>query len=134
MRFQVFLYGMTMTNSVASDKRRFHRFNFNGTAALTSPNAHIVCSIVDLSLNGCLLELMQDWQYPSDQQYTLSFRLSPDVVIAMDCTVAHVDGHRVGLRCVHIDLESISNLRRMAELNLGNPALLERDLQALIHA
>jgi hypothetical protein len=37
----------------------------------------------------------------------------------------------VGLHCRHIDIESLAHLRRLIELNLGDPALLERELAAL---
>jgi hypothetical protein len=40
----------------------------------------------------------------------------------------------VGLRCDRLDVDSMSHLRRLVELNLGDPALLERDLQSLIAA
>jgi len=45
--------------------------------------------------------------------------------------VAHVEGGRVGLRRTHIDIESVTHLRRLVELNLGDPALLERELHEL---
>jgi hypothetical protein len=37
----------------------------------------------------------------------------------------------LGFVCRHIDLESISHLRRLVELNLGDESLLERELAAL---
>ena len=37
----------------------------------------------------------------------------------------------LGLRCVDIDLDSITHLRRLVELNLGETELLERELSAL---
>ena len=40
-------------------------------------------------------------------------------------------GDLVGMVCRHIDVDSISHLRRLVELNLGDEALLERELAAL---
>ena len=37
----------------------------------------------------------------------------------------------LGFVCRHIDLDSISHLRRLVELNLGDESLLERELAAL---
>ena len=51
--------------------------------------------------------------------------------ITMAAQLAHVNGDRAGLLCLGIDLESITHLRRVIELNLGDPALAERDLKAL---
>jgi hypothetical protein len=36
------------------------------------------------------------------------------------------------LLCESIDLDSITHLRRLVELNAGDPALLERELTALV--
>ena len=41
------------------------------------------------------------------------------------------DGELIGFVCRHIDVDSISHLRRLVELNLGDEALLERELAAL---
>jgi hypothetical protein len=46
--------------------------------------------------------------------------------------VAHVEGEHVGLLCRSIDIESITHLRRLLEINLGDAKLLERELKALI--
>jgi len=35
------------------------------------------------------------------------------------------------LRCLSIDLDSITHLRRLLELNLGDPQLVERELLQL---
>ncbi len=37
-------------------------------------------------------------------------------------------------RCEHIDIDSITHLKRLIELNLGDEALLHRELAHLIHA
>ena len=51
--------------------------------------------------------------------------------IAMSTEVAHVHGLHTGLLCRGIDLDSVTHLRRLIELQLGDPALLERDLGEL---
>ncbi|VAX04921.1 hypothetical protein MNBD_GAMMA20-584, partial [hydrothermal vent metagenome] len=43
----------------------------------------------------------------------------------------HSENDHIGFRCEHIDLESISHLRRLVELNLGDAKLLDRELSAL---
>lgn len=48
--------------------------------------------------------------------------------------LAHVEGERSGVLCRSIDLESITHLRRLIEMNLGDAALVERELAALINA
>jgi hypothetical protein len=43
----------------------------------------------------------------------------------------HSERAQVGFECEYIDLDSISNLRRLVELNLGDSVLLERQLGSL---
>ena len=38
------------------------------------------------------------------------------------------------MRCTEIDLESMTNLRRLVELNLGDEAALNREIHAMVSA
>jgi hypothetical protein len=49
----------------------------------------------------------------------------------MELTATHIVDNKVGFKCEHIDIDSITQLRRLVELNLGNSSLLERDLLSL---
>jgi hypothetical protein len=40
----------------------------------------------------------------------------------------------MGLQTEHIDLDSISHLRRLIELNVGDADILNRELGELVHA
>ena len=57
---------------------------------------------------------------------------SADIVIAMAGELAHVEGDHAGVLCRSIDIESITHLRRLIEVNLGDPAASDRELKALI--
>ncbi len=90
--------------------------------------------MLDLSLKGALLRLPAEAAaLPLGSPCLLKVRLSDtDSSIAMAGEIAHVEAGRAGLLCRSIDIESITHLRRLIEMNLGDAALLERDLQALI--
>ena len=49
----------------------------------------------------------------------------------MGVTAAHVMPHRIGFEWQKIDLDSFAELKRLVELNLGDPAILNRELSAL---
>ena len=55
----------------------------------------------------------------------------PDTMINMEASIAHIEGRQVGLKRAHIDMDSISHLRRLVELNLGDSELLHRELEHL---
>lgn len=119
-------------NSIENnDSRHFHRIHFTGEATLSCEEKTWGCEIIDLSLKGCLLGFELPWQQNLEKLYTLTLPLSEEIQIKMELTATHVVGNKVGFKCKHIDIDSISALRRLVELNLGNSALLERDLLAL---
>jgi len=115
-----------------NDNRHFHRILYTADAILSCEEKTWHCEITDLSLKGCLLRFELPWEEDPENLYTLALRLSEQVQIKMELTATHVVGNKVGFKCEHIDIDSISELRRLVELNLGSSALLERDLLALI--
>jgi len=120
-----------MHSTESNDNRQFHRIFYSAEAVLNCDENTWHCEIIDLSLKGCLLRLEHPWEEDTEKLYTLTLQLSELVQIKMELTPTHVVGNKVGLKCKHIDLDSISELRRLVELNLGNSALLERDLLSL---
>jgi hypothetical protein len=112
--------------------RRFSRFPFGARALLHGRDGAWDSELVDISLKGALVT------YPADATVQVGDPLRLDllvddgaIIICMTAKVAHLAGGRVGLRCQHIDLESITHLRRLVELNLGDPTKLDRELHAL---
>jgi len=89
--------------------------------------------VVDLSLKGALLRLPEAGLMAVGDPCLLHVNLAEmEVGIAMAGEVAHVEGSHVGVLCRSIDIESITHLRRLLEMNLGDARLLERELRALI--
>lgn len=114
-----------------NDNRHFHRILYTAEATLSCEEKTWDCEITDLSLKGCLLHFEFPWEEDQEKLYTLTLQLSEQTQIKMELTAMHVVGDKVGFKCEHIDIDSISELRRLVELNLGSSALLERDLLAL---
>ncbi|OAE13426.1 pilus assembly protein [Pseudomonas simiae] len=88
--------------------------------------------LVDLSLKGLLVRRPEDWQGNGAQRFDVDIRLDPQAHIQMQVRLAHDDHGQLGFVCEHIDLDSISHLRRLIELNLGDQEELERELGALL--
>jgi len=116
---------------IINDKRRFHRIFYNSDVALHCKSHSLPCKLVDISLKGCLLRFETPWTDPLEDIYTLDLKLSDEISIKMQLSIAHVIGNNAGFKCEHIDIDSISQLRRLVELNLGDSDMLERDLLAL---
>ena len=52
--------------------------------------------------------------------------------ITMEGKVVHKEDQFIGLECQHIDLDSMTNLRRLVELNTGDENLLGRELSEVL--
>lgn len=119
---------MSETNS---DRRRFQRFEFDAETELTQGQRCWPVQLHDLSLKGLLVHRPAEWDADPAQPFEARIRLSGDAEVRMDVEMTHGEGELVGLVCRNIDVDSISHLRRLVELNLGDEALLERELAAL---
>jgi hypothetical protein len=117
---------------IPSKRRFFWRAAFHSAARLVTPDGEFEARLIDISLKGALLETPDTWQGQRGVKCQLFLTLAEDAQITMWCTTMHVDGHKVGLRCDNIDLDSITHLRRLVELNVGDHNILERDLASLI--
>ncbi len=124
-----------MTDSSAQDRRRFSRIPFDAVAHINTDNGDLFlnCQIIDISLKGVLVHKPGQWQSAIGDKCHLDLLLDKaQVVIEMEATIAHIDDEQIGFDCAHIDLESITHLKRLIELNLGDEAILHRELSALI--
>lgn len=118
---------------MTENRRQFSRIQFQTEARLALPSGESSVKVLDLSLNGALVRSAQVLSCPMGSQGMLIVRLD-DVatVIRMQVTLAHQEGKDLGLVCREIDLDSITHLRRLVELNLGDEKLLERELSHLV--
>lgn len=116
---------------ISHDQRHFQRIFYTAEAVLSDGNSSTPCKVVDICLKGCLLDFDTPWSGNHESNYELVLKLSDDVAINMVVKFAHGAGSQVGFKCDHIDIDSITSLRRLVELNLGDNEMLERDLQSL---
>lgn len=119
--------------TVPHEHRAFWRTPFQAAVRLVDAKGSWEADLLDISLKGALLKMSADRHGELGAKCKLRLDLGQGVTIIMQATVAHLEGRRMGLRCDHISLDSITHLRRLMELNSGDPQLLERELPALLH-
>ena len=125
-----------MSNTHSAERRRFSRIPFPATAHIKAYKGelHLNCDVIDISLKGILISLPVGWLGKMNDKYKIDLVLeNAQLVINMYASVAHIDNDSVGFLCEHIDLDSISHLKRLVELNLGDEELLHRELSALVN-
>lgn len=115
------------------NRRRFQRIDFEASTELVQGDRRWTVRLHDLSLKGLLVRRPEGWDAQPNLPLTARIRLADDARVTMEVLLAHDNDGLLGFACQHIDLDSMSHLRRLVELNLGDTALLERELAALGH-
>ena len=120
--------------SANHDNRHFHRIAHDAPAVISHGDSTLHGRTLDLSLKGCMLDIADVAALAIGGEYVIEIHLSDEVRISMTAILIHQAGPHAGFKCEHIDIDSVSTLRRLVELNLGDPELLERDLEALANS
>ena len=121
-----------MNRPETTEHRQFTRIPFESPVHIVSAEGSWTSNLIDISLNGVLVEEPQGWKAKVYEPFLLELDLhDSDIEIRMEVEVAHMEPGRVGFKCKHIDLDSITHLRRLVELNLGSTEILTRELSAL---
>ncbi|KRP63937.1 PilZ domain-containing protein [Pseudomonas orientalis] len=115
-----------------SDRRCFRRIAIDATTQLRQNGHEWPVKLVDLSLKGLAITRPEPWKGNKALPFDVDIRLDPKAHIKMQVKLTHDDHGQLGFVCKEIDLDSISHLRRLIELNLGDQEELERELGALL--
>lgn len=117
---------------MSTEKRHFHRVPFAASIQLAAAEQRWPATLLDISLKGALVAPPQGCKLAVGAVCMLELHLDEaETIIQMRTRVAHVTDHHLGLRCDQIDAESLTHLRRLIELNLGDAELANRELSQL---
>lgn len=114
------------------NRRQFTRILFSMQAELAIDQQSLRVNIQDISLNGALLCADTQGIIFSKKLGLLSFRLNQaDSKIMMNVVVVHQESNNIRVQCNGIDIDSVSSLRRLIELNLADDEQLHKELSRL---
>jgi len=113
-----------------AERRRYTRVRREQPCDVVIQGVRHAAHLADLSLKGALIALAEGVQLVSGADVTLEIPLSADAseTIVMTGRVLHRRKQTVAILCSSIDVDSVTHLRRLLELNTGDPALIEREL------
>ncbi|ENC6731775.1 PilZ domain-containing protein [Vibrio navarrensis] len=115
-----------------AERRRFSRIIYQVPARLVQGDLVLDTTIQDLSLHGLLLRTDSIHTLNNEDLVLVYFTLSDsDIDISLEAAVVGFDQQTIRLKINHIDIESISHLKRLVELNVGDDALLHREIEFL---
>ena len=120
--------------TATDDRRRFHRFPFEAQGLLSIGYAiRVPCELLDLSISGALLAFDEPLDPPTGSRGELGLILrglirGDKVDIRTRIEAVWLTKDQMGCRFVGIDPDSFDHLKTFIEDNLGDPALLDREL------
>jgi hypothetical protein len=121
-----------MNAAPTESHRLFSRVPFSAAVTLHLDSYTLEVTLLDIALKGALVQT----DVPEDLHLQDPCRLllplaGAGQAIEMTGTIAHLEGCKVGIRCEHIELASLTLLRRLLELNTGDADLMDRELSQL---
>jgi hypothetical protein len=113
------------------EQRRFSRLPLNFDASVEYESRVYSATVVDIALKGVLLEMQQS-SCLLEAQCEIKIFLASDIVMRFQSQLVHIQGDRYGFVFQQEDLESITHLRRLLELNADRPQNVTAELAFLI--
>lgn len=121
-----------MTTPLAQSHRQFSRVPFFAQVSLQWGGQTMPVELLDIALKGALMRTATPLTAPLDTPCRLVLPLADGgEAIEMGGKVVHLEGCNMGMTCEDIDLQSLTQLRRLLELNTGDADLMDRELAQL---
>ena len=115
-----------------TERRTYSRVAFTAEILMQCGHEEWSSNLIDISLKGMLVEPPSGLDFDIDNPFAIALFLGEDVSIHARVKIAHInDKGYWGLRWLHIDTDSLTHLRRLLELNLENPDLIDREIAEL---
>ena len=118
-----------------TEHRHTHRVDFDTLVEFEASDCSYTCELVDISLQGALIAACSGATPVTDTpcKITITLDETKEHQIIMVGRVARKIENRVGIHCDSIDVDSMTQLRKLIEYNLGDVELANRDLETLVH-
>ncbi len=114
-----------------TERRTYSRIPFSAEVVMQSGHEEWSCNLIDISLKGMLVEPPSELDIDISKPCAVALFLGDEASIHARVKIAHSDNGHWGLQWLHIDVDSLKHLRRLLELNLKDPSLLNRELAEL---
>lgn len=114
------------------ERRRFLRIDFDAPTELRQGEKRWPVKLLDLSLKGLLIERPEPWDADLTQDFDAIIQLDPQNRVSMQVELRHEEPSRLGFICLYIDIDSMTHLHRLVELNVADSTEMMRELRELI--
>jgi len=122
---------------MSDERRKFSRIHFDGACTLIFEKKlehhDFEASMIDISLNGALICITPCIIDLEEEQVQLQLQLNDSsTVLLLNGFVSHQQEKLLGIQFTKLSLETISHLKRLIELNVGDSQGIHREFTQLI--
>jgi hypothetical protein len=112
--------------------RRFNRIKFDDQCVVEYGSRSIKGRLLNISLNGALVEFSDHMPFLPGDRWRLSFHLgNADFIMQFGSEVVHTNNNMAGFRFIETDLNTMFHLRNLLEARTSDPGLIRRELELL---
>ena len=119
------------SSKTESERRHYQRIPFIAEVVLKLGDQQWSCGLEDISLKGMLIMPPANLEPDQDSSYSIQLVLGEGAVISMSAKISHINENHWGLQWENIDLDGLTHLRRLLELNMGDSAEMHREMAEL---
>jgi len=113
------------------ERRQYHRIPFIADVVMRHKDQQWSCGLEDISLKGMLVAPPVNIQPVMDDTYEIELVLGEGATISMQAHISHTSDTHWGMQWGIIDLEGLTHLRRLLELNMDDPQQMHREMAEL---
>jgi len=120
-------------NNSESEKERRHykRIPFIAEVLVRNGDRQWTCGLEDISLKGMLVLAPESVEPQQSEVYLVELVLGEGATISIQARISHITENHWGLQWENIDIDGLTHLRRLLELNMVDPAEMHRELAEL---
>ena len=118
-----------MTAKPTDNLRHYSRVPFHANVMLYANDRELSVCLIDIALKGALVEGVEAHRLALHDKCQLVLALANGgEAITMAGRIVHLEGSHIGVECLEIDLNSLTMLRRLIELNTGDTERINQEL------
>ena len=109
--------------------RRFRRVPFETKVSLTVDQDHWTGELLEVAMKGALVKTMVPMPIPTGTRCQLAISLpGTAITLDFDAELVHVEAQQYGFKFISEDLETLTHLRKLIELNTGDTETTRSEL------
>ena len=114
-----------------NERRQYQRVPFIADVLLRHNDQQWSCGLEDISLKGMLIAAPQGIEPVQGDVYVIELVLGEGAAITIRANITHTNESHWGMQWENIDLDGLTHLRRLLELNMDDPAEMHREMAEL---